>query len=243
MGVHLFREIDHLKKLVLGLAAIVEENLRSSVTAVIERDAKLARKVIETDHEIDQHEVAVEEECLKILALHQPVAHDLRFIVAILKINHDLERIGDLAVNIGERAILLAQQPPVPGHFALARLAACAQSMVARALDALINRDVALAREIWLGDDEADRLNRETIDAVESELAQHPDRLQAYMAIASVSRTLERVADHATNISKDVLYMIEGDIVRHRSRFYREALKNGTPPAAVPSPAPVAPPA
>lgn len=236
MAAHFIRELDQLKKMILALAALVEDNLRLAMKSVVERDRALAIQVIEGDHEIDRHEVAVEEECLKILALYQPVAHDLRFIVAMLKINHDLERIGDLAVNIGERAHTLSQQPPVQRDFDLRRLADKAQSMVARSLDALINRDVALAREIWLSDDDADRLNREILTAVEEEIQKHPDQLGSLMAYTSVSRTLERIADHATNIAKDVLYMIEGDIVRHRSRQYRERLEAGPGGAGAPAP-------
>lgn len=231
MPIHLMREIEHLKKMVLSLAAEVEENLRLAMRSVVQRDRVLALQAIETDHVIDQHEVQVEEECLKILALHQPVAHDLRFIVAILKINHDLERVGDLAVNIGERALVLAQHPPLQRDFSLQRLADKAQGAVARSLDALINRDLKLAREIWLSDDDADRFNRELLDQVEEEIRKHPEQLPSLLAITSVSRTLERVADHATNIAKDVIYLVEGDIVRHRSRQYREKLQqNGEAP-------------
>lgn len=225
MPVHLIREIDRLKKMILSLAAEVEENLRAAMRSVQQRDRDLAVKAIETDHVIDQHEVAVEEECLKILALHQPVAHDLRFIVAILKINHDLERVGDLAVNIAERALVLADHPPVQIDLALTKLADKAQTMIARSLDALINRDLKLAREIWLSDDEADGFNREMLGQVEQEIKAHPGQLPSLLALTSVSRTLERVADHATNIAKDVIYLIEGDIVRHRSRQYREKLE------------------
>lgn len=233
MPVHLIREIDQLKKMILSLAAEVEENLRLAMKSVLQRERKLALQAIETDHAIDQHEVAVEEECLKILALHQPVAHDLRFIVAILKINHDLERVGDLAVNIGERALVLAQHTPVQRDFALQRLADKAQSAIARSLDALINRDLKLAREIWLSDDEADQFNRDLLGQVEEEIKKHPEQLPSLLALTSVSRTLERVADHATNIAKDVIYLIEGDIVRHRSRQYREKLQqNGEAPAS-----------
>lgn len=225
MPTHFIRELDTIKKMILSLAAMVEDNLRLAMKSVIERDAKLALQVIETDHDIDREEVRVEEECLKVLALYQPVANDLRFTVAILKINHDIERIGDLAVNIGERALTLTRHPPLPRDFQLQRLADRAQSMVARSLDSLINRDAKLAREIWLSDDDADRFNREILSSVEDEIAKRPDLLPAFMAITSVSRTLERVADHATNIAKDVIYMIEGDIVRHRSRQYREKMQ------------------
>lgn len=221
MAVHFMRELDNLKKLSLTMAAMVEENLRLAVNSAIERDEPLARKVIEADHDIDRQEVAVEEECLKILALYQPVAHDLRFVVAMIKINHDLERIGDLAVNIGERAILLARRPPVTRDYHIQDLAETALRMVSRSLDALINQDAKLAREIWLSDDEADQRNRDLLEAVEEDLARNPSELHSLLALTSISRTLERIADHATNIAKDVIYMIEGDIVRHRSRFLR----------------------
>jgi phosphate transport system protein len=225
MPAHFIRELDTVKKMILSLAAMVEDNLRLAMKSVVERDAKLALQVIETDHDIDREEVRVEEECLKVLALYQPVANDLRFIVAILKINHDIERIGDLAVNIGERALTLSQHVPLPRDFNLHRLADRAQMMVSRSLDALINRDAKLAREIWLSDDDVDRSNREILTAVEEEIKKRPDLLPAFLALTSVSRTLERVADHATNIAKDVIYMIEGDIVRHRSRQYREKMQ------------------
>jgi phosphate transport system protein len=227
MAVHLVREVEKLKTMVIALAALVEDNLRRAMKSVAERDGKLALKVIEADLEIDRNEVAVEEECLKILALYQPVAHDLRFIVAILKINHDLERIGDLAVNIGERAYTLSGQAPLSRDYDLKRLADTAQAMVARSLDALINRNAALAREIWLSDDAADAMNREILTAVEEDVRVHPEQMASLMAITSVSRTLERIADHATNIAKDVIYMIEGNIARHRSRQFREQQDTG----------------
>jgi phosphate transport system protein len=221
MAVHFMRELDNLKRLSLTMAAMAEENLRLAVKSANDRDEPLARKVIEADHDIDRQEVAVEEECLKILALYQPVAHDLRFVVAMIKINHDLERIGDLAVNIAERAIVLAQRAQVSRDYNLRGLADISIRMVARSLDALINQDAKLAREIWLSDDEADKANRELLSAVEEDIARDPSQLAALLAITSISRTLERIADHATNIAKDVIYMIEGDIVRHRSRYIR----------------------
>lgn len=223
MSIHMIREIEKLKKMILSLAALVEENCRLAVKSVASRDGKLAEKVIEGDHEIDRVEVDVEEECLKILALHQPVAHDLRFIIAMLKINHDLERIGDLAVSIGERALTLSGQARPLIEFDLMAMADLVQSMVSRSIDALINRDAKLARAIWLEDDAVDELNRTMFDQVMEAIQKHPDHLEALLNILSVSRNLERIADHATNIAKDVVYLIEGEIVRHRSRDVREA--------------------
>lgn len=223
MAIHMIREIEKLKTMILSLAAMVEESCRLAVKAVAERDGDLARKVIDGDHEIDRVEVDVEEECLKILALHQPVAHDLRFIIAMLKINHDLERIGDLAVSIGERALTLSGQARPLLDFDLLAMAERAQAMVSRSIDALINRDVTLARAIWMEDDAVDELNRTMFDQVMAAIQQHPDQLEALLNMLSVSRNLERIADHATNIAKDVVYLIEGEIVRHRSRDAREA--------------------
>lgn len=223
MAIHMIREIEKLKKMILSLAAMVEESCRLAVKSVAERDGVLAQKVIDGDQEIDRVEVDVEEECLKILALHQPVAHDLRFIIAMLKINHDLERIGDLAVNIGERALSMSSQARPEGNFDLMAMADRTQDMVSRSIDALINRDTRLAREVWMKDDEVDSLNRAMYQQVIQAIQVHPDQLDALLSLLSVSRNLERIADHATNIAKDVVYLTEGDIVRHRSRETRPA--------------------
>lgn len=219
MPVHLMRETERLKKIVLSLAAEVENNLRNAVRSVIERDQALAYRTIENDHNIDVHEVEVEEECLKILALHQPVAHDLRYIVAMLKINRDLERIGDLAVSIAERAIQMISKPKPQSTFDLERMCEMCQLMVKNSLDSMINRDVEAARKVWLsGDDQIDGMMARAFEKVESEIREHPDNTEALMNILSVSRSLERISDHATNIAKDTIYMVEGEIVRHRKR-------------------------
>ncbi|MGA1194721.1 MAG: phosphate signaling complex protein PhoU [Kiritimatiellia bacterium] len=221
MPVHLMRETERLKKIVLSLAAEVESNLRNAVRAVIERDQALAYRAIESDHNIDIHEVEVEEECLKILALHQPVAHDLRYIVAMLKINRDLERIGDLAVSIAERAIQMISKPKPYSTFDLERMCEMCQTMVKSSLDSMINRDVEAARKVWLsGDDQIDGMMASAFDKVEAEIKEHPENTEALMNILSVSRSLERISDHATNIAKDTIYMVEGEIVRHRKRKF-----------------------
>lgn len=229
MPIHMLRELDRLKKLFLTLTALVEDNLRNAVKSALERDRDLALRCIEKDHEIDMAEVGVEEECLKTLALYQPVAHDLRYVIAMLKINHDMERVGDLAVNIAERAIILCESTPPAGDFGLSDMARRVQIMLGRSIDALLNYDVALAREIWLSDDGIDEANRNALEQMEAVLARHPEQLRSLLALIGVSRTLERIGDHATNISKDVIYMIEGEIVRHRSRQYREKMATTTP--------------
>lgn len=219
MPVHLMRETDKLKKMILSLAAQVEENLRNAVRAVIDRDQALAYRAIETDRIIDVAEVEVEEECLKILALHQPVAHDLRYIIAMIKINRDLERIGDLAVSIAERAIQMIAKPKPQTTFDLVRMCELCQLMVKNSLDSMISRDANAARKVWLsGDDEIDAMMAGSFEKVEAEIREHPENTESLMNILSVSRSLERIADHATNIAKDIIYMVEGEIVRHRKR-------------------------
>jgi phosphate transport system protein len=221
MSQHFQREIERLKKKILALSAVVEESVRRAIRSVEERDTCLAQRVIKTDGEIDQTEIDVEEECLKILALHQPVAIDLRFIVAVLKINNDLERIGDMAVNIAERAVFLSTQDKLDIPFKLRDMAEKAQSMLRRSLDALVNLDSALALKVCAADDEVDDLFRIMYDHVKDGVAKQPENADSLINILSVSRYLERIADHATNIAEDVVYMIEGAIVRHGAKDFK----------------------
>lgn len=216
MSVHLIREISTLKKRILALSAQVEDSVRQAVRAVTRRDAALAQAVIDGDNEVDYEEVTIEEECLKILALHQPVAHDLRFLVAILKLNHALERIGDLAVNIAKRAKSLAEQPRLDVPVDFTPIAEKAQAMLHKSLDALINMDINLAREVGRADDEVDALNREIYDRVKGLLRERPHDIEALITLLNVSRHLERIADHASGIAEDVIYLLEGKIVRHQ---------------------------
>ncbi len=213
---HLQREIDLLKKKILSLGAEVEESVRRSVRALARRDSALAMRVIDHDMEIDQSEVDVEEECLKILALHQPVANDLRLIIAILKINNDLERIADLSVNIAERAVYLATQESIEMPFDFPAMAEKVQSMLKRSLDALVNADSALAREVCAADDEVDDMNREVYGRVQAAILANPGQLNGLINLLSASRYLERAADHTTNIAEDVIYLVEGVIIRHQ---------------------------
>ena len=216
MAVHLQREIGSLKNRMLSLCALVEEDLRQAVQAVDRRDPTLARQVIARDLQVDHEEVSIEEECLKLLALHQPVANDLRFIVAVLKLNNDLERIADLAVNIAERALFLSSQTPLDIPYDFSAIAEKTQAMLRQSIDALINRDADLARQVGLADDEVDAINREAFNRVTSMIKSHPDDLDSLIALLSVSRYLERIADHASNIAEDVIYLVEGRIIRHQ---------------------------
>ncbi len=214
---HMMREIDGLKRKILSLGGLVEENLRLAIRAIESRDVVEAQRVIVTDRLIDETEVEVEEDCLKILALYQPVASDLRFIVAVIKINNELERIGDLAVNIAERALSLAQEQPVPVPELLAVMCDRSSTVLEMALDALVREDSVRARVVLAADDEIDALYAALIDALKDVIRNHPEQLDAAVLLFSVARQLERLADHATNIAEDVLYMVEGEIFRHQA--------------------------
>jgi phosphate transport system protein len=221
MPKHLQREIENLKKKILSLGARIETAVHEAIRSIEERDASLAQRIIEDDIQIDDFEVEVEEDCLKILALHQPVAIDLRFIVAVLKINNDLERIGDLAVNIAERSAFLATVPQVSAAFGFARMSSKTESMLNKSLDALVNMDSKLAHEVCADDDEVDGINRQMYLIIQESIQKEPDEIASLIHLLSVSRHLERIADHATNIAEDVIYMIEGKIVRHKSEEYQ----------------------
>jgi phosphate transport system protein len=220
MSRHLHREIEHLKKKILGVGAMVEESIAKAIAAVIKRDAKLALEVVESDDVIDQSEVDVEEDCLKILALHQPVAIDLRFVVAVLKINNDLERMADHAVNIARRAEYLASYTNVDLPPDLEVMLQKTQTMVRESLDALVQQDVELARKVFHGDNEVDQLNRQMHVLIQEQIRANPERVEQLIHQLSVSRQLERIADLATNVAEDVVYTVEGEIIRHRAESY-----------------------
>ena len=179
------------------------------------RDIALAEKLIKSDEEINRMEVTLEEECLKILALHQPVANDLRMIVAILKINNNLERIADLAVNISERALAVAKEPPVTCPLNLDDMAKMVIAMLGKALDALVNADLELAQTVLELDEEVDTLHGRNYQLFKDYIRQHPETIDTVLNYLTVSRHLERIADLATNIAEDVIYLNEGRIVRH----------------------------
>lgn len=221
MRIHLQRDIAALKRKILSLSAMVEESVRMSVRSLQERDFKLATEVIESDLEVDKMEVQVEEECLKIVALHQPVAVDLRFIVALLKINNDLERIGDLAVNIAERAAFLSTQGNLNVPLDFPGMAEKTQDMLRKSLDAFVNMDPRLAREVCASDDEVDAINSEMHVQVKDAILSNPQMVGGLIHILLASRHLERIADLSTNIAEDVIYMMEGEIIRHRTEDFR----------------------
>jgi phosphate transport system protein len=224
MSVHLEREINILKKKLLSLAATVEESVWEAVKAVKNRDSILADKIVEDDLYIDHMEVDIEEDCLKILALHQPVAIDLRFIIAVLKINNDLERVGDKAVSMARVARKLAAQGEINVPFDLAGMAEKVQSMLRDSIDSLVKVDTDLAREVCSADAEVDAINKKMYEQVKKCLGQHPEWFDRLLHYLSISRNLERIGDHATNIAEDVIYMIEGEIVRHKPEELKTAV-------------------
>jgi phosphate transport system protein len=216
----LHREIDRLKRHLLALGALVEERVNIAVKSVENRDLELAMGVIENDKEIDNMEVELEEECLKVLALHQPVAIDLRLIVAVLKINSDLERIGDLAVDIAERGKYFATHEEVKLPFDFPVMSKKTQDMIQKSLDALVNLDRDLAREVCAADDAVDDMHSDMFQKVENAIQAQTQYVEQFIGYLSVSRYLERMADHATNIAEDVIYLVEGHIVRHSGGVY-----------------------
>jgi len=223
MTKHLTRDLEGLEKRLLFLAGEVEEAVRCSIRALLERRVELAKRVIDGDDAIDQHEVELEEECLKILALHCPVASDLRFIVSCLKIENDLERIADLAANIAERSVSFSAKSEMAVPSRIREMVESCARMLRQSIDAFVRGDAQLARRICAEDAQVDQANRLIIQSLIE--AMHADSacIDQAVELISVSKNLERIGDHATNIAEDVVYMVEGDIIRH-SRQLRPGL-------------------
>lgn len=215
MTKHFDRELEKLKKRILSLGALVEERVYLAIKAIESRDPDLAKRIIRSDHEIDETEVEVEEECLKILALYQPVAIDLRFIVIVIKINNDLERIGDQAVNIAERIQSIAKYPNISFHFDYTEMAEIAAAMLKQSLDALVHLDIDTAFRVLTLDDEVDDIQSSAYSQIKQAMREHPKEMTYLINLYLISRHLERIADHATNIAEEVIYLIEGEIIRH----------------------------
>ncbi len=213
---HFDRELEQLKTQLLQMGATVEDLISRSIHALMEGDRQLAQDAIRVEVEIDRQEIEIEEECLKLLALHQPVAGDLRFVTAVLKINNDLERMGDLGRHIAERGLFLADHREVRLPVDLRRQAAAVQRMVHTSLDALVGKDAELALQVVNSDNEVDDYLREMFQILENEMRSHPESIPALLHVLSASRHLERIADYATNIAEDVVYLVRGEIIRHR---------------------------
>ncbi|MBL4771202.1 MAG: phosphate signaling complex protein PhoU [Planctomycetes bacterium] len=216
MTKHLQIDLQNLERNLLALGARVEDAVRRSIIALSTQRADLAREVIAGDTEIDNAEVALEEECLKVLALHQPVAGDLRFVAACLKITNDLERIGDLAVSISKRALAIESADTAIAPPDLAKMTEATTAMLRATLEAFIAEDGQAARQVIQDDDLVDKLHRENLRGLMSRMESDSSSINGAMLYISVSRHLERIADHATNIAEDVIYLTEGIIVRHQ---------------------------
>lgn len=222
MSKHLQRDIDLLKQKLMAMCTLVEKMLSKSVNSILGADEPLATEVIKQDLEVDEIEVDIEEECLKILALYQPVAIDLRFIIAAMKINSDLERVGDLAVNIAERALFLISHGETEFPFDFIGMAQQVDSMLNRSIKALITLDVPLAYRVRSEDEIVDEMNTEIYSIVKEVVKNDPETINYLLHILSIGRHLERIADHATNIAEDVIYLVDAKIVRHLPEVFEE---------------------
>lgn len=217
MTVHFQRELLKVKDSLLSLSNRALDQVDRAVRSFVQRDATLAEQVIRDDRAIDQAEIELEEECLKILALYQPVARDLRFIVCALKMNNDLERIGDLAVNIARKTLTLCKKESVELPGVITEMCTAVQQMLRDSVDALVQGQSAKARDVLRRDAEVDAMKRSVRRWAEELIRSDVERLGAALAIMAASRNLERIADHATNLAEDVIYLVEGEIVRHQA--------------------------
>jgi phosphate transport system protein len=213
---HFHEELDTLKQTLLAMGGLVEDQIRRVMRALLERDDDLAREVIERDRQVNAYDVEVDEKCVELLALHQPTAGDLRFITTAMKIVTDLERIGDQAVNIGQRALELHQEPQLKPYVDLPRMADMAQRMVKESLDAFVARDTELARRVCAEDADVDALKEQIFRELLTFMMSDPRTIPRALRLILISRFMERVADHATNIAEMVVYMVEGKMVRHQ---------------------------
>jgi phosphate transport system protein len=207
-------ELEKLNKKLLTMGALAEDRVRKAVTVIETHDEELIQAIIRMDYELDEMEVAIEEECLKILALHQPVASDLRFLITVIKINNEIERIGDMAVNIAKRVGGLAQNNSIKSVFDFGEMSEKVITMLKMSLDSLIHRDAALARQVFLIDDEVDALRNVAYETVKTLLSKYPDHPDCMINNYLLARHLERIADRATNIAEEVVYLVEGQIIR-----------------------------
>jgi len=215
MPISFDQELSALKEKILLMGGKVEESIRLALKSIVNRDSDLAKKVIEFDRDINDLEIEVDEICHRLLALHQPMAGDMRFITSAMKINSDLERQADLAVNMAKRALTLNQEAQLKPFVDIPRLANITLEMVKVSLDSLVNRDPQMARQVCLRDDEADDLNDQIIRELINYMLEDQANIKRALDIIQVSRDLERIADHATNVAEVVIYMVEGKDIRH----------------------------
>ena len=214
---HFQKELEELKENLLKMAALVEEAIRDAVQSLVKRDSELAKKTFKREDRINAMEISIEDTCLKLLALRQPMAADLRFITSAMKIITDLERMGDQAVNIAERAISLNQEPQLKPYIDIPRMAEVTQSMVKDVLDAFVNHDSKLARSVCERDDLVDGLNDQVFRELLTYMISDPKAIPRAVHVMIVSRCLERIADHATNVAEDVIFMVDALVIKHHA--------------------------
>jgi phosphate transport system protein len=212
---HFDDELKELKAKILRMGGLAEEQVQGALRALIERDSDLARKIIANDRQVNTLDVEVDEDCLRLLALQQPAARDLRFITTAMKISTELERISDLAENICERAIELNEEPQLKPYIDIPRMANWSLRMVKEALDAFVNHDATLARKVCTDDDFVDDLTHQLFRELLSFMLENPQTITRAIRITFIAKYLERIADHATNVAELVVYMVEGKIIRH----------------------------
>jgi phosphate transport system protein len=212
---HFEEELSALKQRLLNMGALVEERMHQAILSLMERRHDAAERVIEGDKDVNDLQIEIDDRCLKLLALQQPIATDLRLITAAMKINADLERIGDQAVNIAENVIKILPHPPLKPVFELPRMAESAERMTRDSLDAFVRRDVELARAVLKRDDEVDRLKDHVFRVLLTYMMADPGTIERALGLILISRNLERIADHATNIAEDVIFLVEARDVRH----------------------------
>jgi phosphate transport system protein len=214
---HFQKELEELKGNLLEMAALVEESIRDAVRSLVKRDSELAQQTFAKEDRINSLEIVIDDMCLRLLALRQPMAVDLRFITAAMKIITDLERMGDQAVNIAERAISLNQEPQLKPYIDIPRMAEITQSMVKDVLDAFVTKDSKLARSVCERDDLVDGLNDQVFRELLTYMVSDPKTTPRAVHLMIVSRCLERIADHATNIAEDVIFMVDALVIKHHA--------------------------
>ena len=212
---HFEEELTRLKEKILKMGALVEAQIASSIKALVERDTALARQTIQNDHQVNAMDVEIDEECIRLLALYQPAARDLRFITTAMKITTDLERMSDLSEDICERAVELAEEPLLKPYIDIPRMAQAAQKMVRETLDAFVNKDAALARKVCSEDQFIDDLTHQIFRELLSYMVEDQTTITRAIRISFVAKYIERIGDHATNIAEMVVYLVEGKIIRH----------------------------
>ena len=217
MTVHLQRDLDSLKKDIVHLSSLVQSSIQSVVEFLRTKSEEPLQDVLEYEDRINELEVDIEEHCLKVLALHQPVAIDLRFIIVIMKVNNDLERMGDQAVNISHRVKSLMDGPELPISLPIDEMTNAVQEMVSLSLDALVGQDPTIARKVVEMDDIVDDLNAKTYDIVRETIEANPSLVNSAMSMATISSNLERIGDLCTNIAEEVIFMVEGQVIRHQN--------------------------